>query len=65
MEKHKISSREEALKWWNNLDSVTQRIYANHEFNRGPETLTGREIEMIWNIESKPKNNNNDSTRIN
>ena len=55
-----MNTRLLAMDWWNGLASLrkTQICDTNTEIVgkvRRWETLTGREIEMLWNIETKPK----------
>lgn len=56
-----ITTRELALKWWNNL-TLEEKFYkvipwlSDKGINvteRHPDTLTGREIEEIWSKETK------------
>ena len=49
--------RKLAMKWWDNL-SIDERVavLAKYHINRLPKTLTGREIELIYNQEHKPIN---------
>lgn len=47
--------RQSALKWWNACIFQEQLFYANENKKRGeslrhPDTLTGREIELIYNL---------------
>ncbi len=55
MKKTKETSREQAIKWWNDLPLFTKNSkhhYADRYFpNRGHASLTGREIEHIWKQE--------------
>ena len=48
--------RQRALDWWNklpiyNMDKPCKRVYSNLYFEREPSSLTGREIEAIYNAE--------------
>lgn len=43
--------REKAMKWWNNLSILKKNSLALSYFKRKPDSLTGREIEHIWNME--------------
>lgn len=51
--------REAAMQWWNNLSSPqkTQLCDTNTELVGRWETLTGREIEIIWRKETFIPNN--------
>ena len=56
--KPKQTSRSQAIEWWNGLASLrkTQICDTNTEVVGGVrryETLTGREVEMLWQIETK------------
>ena len=45
-----VNTRKEALKWWRSLgamETMDQLIY-NNIYNRNVNTLTGREIEIMW-----------------
>jgi len=45
-----VNTRKEALKWWRDLsamETMDQLIY-NNIYNRNVNTLTGREIEIMW-----------------
>lgn len=58
-----MSSRETVLKWWNELPSTIKLnywyIYQHSSFtpSHGPEELTGREVERLYNA-FKTLNNN-------
>lgn len=51
------SNRELALEWWNNLTSFQRSYFKDLHFDnqRSLSTLTGREIEEIWNKEVNTK----------
>ena len=58
-----MTTREQAMKWWNNL-SLEYQFYEVIPWltskglgaaERHPSTLTGREIEELWNINQKNK----------
>ena len=51
-----MSQRVKALKWWDSMsfeDQFFKTIECNHliigDTTRNPDTLTGREIELIYN----------------
>lgn len=50
-----MTKREQSIKWWNNLPSNDPRRESKNNlavvyYNRPWNTLTGREIEIIWRI---------------
>lgn len=51
------TSREQALEWWNNLPLFIENSkhhYSDRYYpNRGHNSLTGREIEKIWEKETQ------------
>ena len=53
-----MNKREIALKWWNELSIIEKSLlaqkYSDMVFGRGFVSLTGREIENIYNRE-QPK----------
>lgn len=49
--------RKLAMEWWNNLSIMVKIPLAQKYVNRSnPDSLTGREIELIYNQEHKPIN---------
>ncbi len=49
--------RKLAMEWWNNLSILIKIPLAQKYVNRSnPDSLTGREIELIYNQEHKPIN---------
>lgn len=40
--------RVSALDWWNSLDAESKQQYALQFFGTMPESLTGREVEMLY-----------------
>ena len=46
------TDREKAMEWWNELPiSPSKKVLSNSYYRREPNSLTGREIEHIWNME--------------
>jgi hypothetical protein len=45
------TDREKAMEWWNNLSMLKKHGLALTYYKRKPDSLTGREIEHIWNME--------------
>ena len=43
------TTRTKAIEWWNNLDGSKRVELASDYIGRVPASLTGREIETIWN----------------
>lgn len=43
-----IIYRMRAMEWWNNLDGSERVSLAGYYIGRVPSSLTGREIERIW-----------------
>ena len=53
----KESSRILAMDWWNNLNWTDKGNLMEGEFkHRHPQSLTGREIEIIWKSQKETKN---------
>jgi hypothetical protein len=57
-EENKVNTRVLAMDWWNNLSSLSKTQICDTNTNligsvRRWETLTGREIESLWNTETK------------
>jgi hypothetical protein len=49
--------RQLAMDWWNNLSILIKIPLAQKYVNRSnPDSLTGKEIELIYNQEHKPIN---------
>lgn len=52
--KTKITARQEAMQWWNNLTPERKSSFCSEAFlNRTPESLTGREIQLVQKAFSK------------
>ena len=48
-----MNNRKNAMHWWNNLGNKQKDDYTSVTFpNRNYVTLTGREIEIIWNTQN-------------
>ncbi len=44
-----MKNREEAMQWWNNLKHSEKGLYMEGDFkHRHPQSLTGREIEILY-----------------
>lgn len=42
------------MEWWNNMSDKEKSLITYHNFeNRSYESLTGLEIEKLWNLEFK------------
>lgn len=53
----KESSRILAIDWWNELSWTYKGNLMEGEFkHRHPQSLTGREIEIIWKSQKETKN---------
>jgi len=53
----KKSSRELALEWWRELSFDKQKELMVGQFkHRHPQSLTGREVEILWKSEKENKN---------
>ena len=53
----KKSSRGLALEWWNELSWTNKGNLMGGEFkHRHPQSLTGREVEIVWKSEKESKN---------
>ena len=48
------TARESALRWWNLLTDLGKNLVTTHPAYRDPSTLTGREIEKVWNDRGQP-----------
>jgi hypothetical protein len=44
-----MSDREKAMKWWNGLKFFVKERLADGFYNRYMHSLTGREIEFMYN----------------
>ena len=53
METKSTIIRIEALKWWNSLSIFFKKKYSKNYFERLPESLTGREIQIIYERKTK------------
>ena len=47
--------RKEAMEWWNELIPVNKESIGKDYFKRSWTTLTGREIQFIYETEEKSK----------
>lgn len=53
----KKGSRQLSLEWWNELSWTDKGNLMEGEFkHRHPQSLTGREVEIIWKSEKQQKN---------
>lgn len=53
-----MTTREQAMQWWNNQNFMQKGMFLDKhtEFeDRGVDSLTGSEIELIWSMEVEPQ----------
>lgn len=43
------NNRSKAIEWWNKLKGIKRVELASDYIGRVPASLTGREIETVWN----------------
>jgi hypothetical protein len=60
-----MENRQEALNWWRSIAGIEQRrVFLKYfnPFERNESSLTGSEVEKIWEKENKPEANTSQAT---